>query len=708
MAENTTVVTTASGTDAEGATLTFAISGGADAAKFAINAATGELTFVAAPNFEAPTDNGANNSYFVTVTVSDGVNAPVNKTVVVTVTNVNEAPSITSGAAFNVMENTTAVTTVTATDPDVATTMTFAISGGADAALFSINGSTGALTFLAAPNFEAPTDAGANNVYDVQVSVFDGTATVTQDIAVTVTNLNEAPSITSGAAFNLAENTTAVTTVAATDPDAGATLTFAISGGADTARFSINASTGALTFLAAPDFETPTDAGTNNVYEVQVSVSDGVNPAVTQDITVTVTNVDETTGLTYSLTGGVLSVVGTSGDDIITVLNDAGTIKIDNNGSIIDTGATAAAVTGVSISGLAGNDTLKIDLSLGAAVLGSLLGGDGDDLLISGRGNDLLNGGADNDEVSFIQAASGVNVYLATNDPQNTVGAGIDRLVQVENVTGSNFDDRLFGNSGSNRLRGGSGNDFIDGLGGADQQDGGTGNDDLTFDHLDTSVIGGADNDRAFVASGSAAVNYNLVAGQMEIVYANSSTANNLFDATGASFGVTIIGGSGNDTITGGNGNDRLTGGTGSDAITGNGGNDSLDGGTGADALDGGAGNDDLTFDHLDTSVIGGADRDRAFVASGSGAVNYNLGTGQMEIVYAQSSTQANTFDATGALFAVAIYGGSGNDTIIGGDQNDVLSGGGGADTIIGNLGNDSIDGEPESIPSATSRRAPA
>ena len=47
------------------------------------------------------------------------------------------------------------------------------------------------LSFLAAPNFEAPTDAGANNVYDVTVQVSDGTLTDTQAIAVTVTAVND-------------------------------------------------------------------------------------------------------------------------------------------------------------------------------------------------------------------------------------------------------------------------------------------------------------------------------------------------------------------------------------------------------------------------------------------------------------------------------------------------------------------------------------
>src|SRR4030095_1502128 len=98
-------------------------------------------------------------------------------------------------------ENATAVTTVTATDADAGSTLTFSIVGGADAAKFTIASSTGALALLSAPDFESPTDAGANNVYDVTVQVSDGANTDTQAIAVTVTNLNDnAPVITSNRA----------------------------------------------------------------------------------------------------------------------------------------------------------------------------------------------------------------------------------------------------------------------------------------------------------------------------------------------------------------------------------------------------------------------------------------------------------------------------------------------------------------------------
>ncbi len=309
--ENTTAVATVTATDVDsGDTLSFSISGGADAARFSINSASGALTFSSAPDYETPTDSGANNVYDVQVTVTDNGagNLTDTQAIAVTVTNANDSPVITSdgggaSASLNAAENQTAVTTVTATDPDMADTLTYSLSGGADQALFSINSSTGVLVFASAPDFEAPTDSGANNVYDVQVTVTDngtGNLTDVQAIAVTVTNANEAPVITSNgggatASTSINENTTAVATVTATDVDSGDTLSFSISGGADAARFSINSASGALTFSSAPDYETPTDSGADNVYDVQVSATDNGtgNLSDTQAIAVTVTGVNE-------------------------------------------------------------------------------------------------------------------------------------------------------------------------------------------------------------------------------------------------------------------------------------------------------------------------------------------------------------------------------------------------------------------------------
>jgi protocadherin Fat 4 len=117
----------------------------------------------------------------------------------VTLASEEGAPVITSNgggtsASINSGENQTSVTTVTATDPGTPLqTLTYSISGGVDAARFTINSSSGVLTFVTPPNFESPTDTGSNNVYDVIVQVSDGTLTDTQSIAVTITNVNEVP-----------------------------------------------------------------------------------------------------------------------------------------------------------------------------------------------------------------------------------------------------------------------------------------------------------------------------------------------------------------------------------------------------------------------------------------------------------------------------------------------------------------------------------
>src|SRR5205814_1471299 len=130
-------------------------------------------------------------------------------------------------ASVSVPENTIAVTTVTATDADLpAQGFTYALSGP-DAARFAISAG-GVLTFVTAPDYESPADVGADNVYNVSVTVTDsGTPALStsQVLAVSVTPVNDnAPVITSNggggnASVSVAENTTAVTTVTATDAD---------------------------------------------------------------------------------------------------------------------------------------------------------------------------------------------------------------------------------------------------------------------------------------------------------------------------------------------------------------------------------------------------------------------------------------------------------------------------------------------------------
>ncbi|WP_414160014.1 type I secretion C-terminal target domain-containing protein [Pseudomonas sp. BNK-44-b] len=104
----------------------------------------------------------------------------------------------------------------------------------------------------------------------------------------------------------------------------------------------------------------------------------------------------------------------------------------------------------------------------------------GDDLLISGPGNDLLDGGPGNDTASYASATAGVTVDLGHAGAQNTGGAGLDTLVSIENLIGSDYNDTLIGNDGDNVLSGGLGDDILIGGGGNDILIGGPGNDTLT------------------------------------------------------------------------------------------------------------------------------------------------------------------------------------------------------------------------------------
>jgi Ca2+-binding RTX toxin-like protein len=67
---------------------------------------------------------------------------------------------------------------------------------------------------------------------------------------------------------------------------------------------------------------------------------------------------------------------------------------------------------------------------------------------------------------------------------QATGGSGSDTLISIENLTGSNYNDRLTGTTGANSLNGGSGNDTLTGGAGKDQLTGGSGNDTFDFNAL--------------------------------------------------------------------------------------------------------------------------------------------------------------------------------------------------------------------------------
>jgi hypothetical protein len=184
VAENTTAIGTVTATDADGDSLAYFLQGD-DSSLVTLTGNT--LAFSAAPDFEAPADANSDNVYEVTVIVSDGSSKDA-KDLEISVTNVNEGPQLIVNSAYSVAENTTTV--ATATVSDASTAVTFALSG-ADAAAMTIGESSGVIAFASAPDFENPTDVGADNVYNVTVSATDDAGSNSADVAVTVTDVLE-------------------------------------------------------------------------------------------------------------------------------------------------------------------------------------------------------------------------------------------------------------------------------------------------------------------------------------------------------------------------------------------------------------------------------------------------------------------------------------------------------------------------------------
>ncbi|MCA9094944.1 MAG: cadherin domain-containing protein, partial [Planctomycetaceae bacterium] len=259
-----------------------------DNAQFTLSGAS--LKTAAIFNFEDK------SQYQIKVRAIPPTGPAIEKVFTISVTNVNEPPVITSDgggatAALSKPENSTPVTTVTATDPDAGTTLTYAISGGPDQAKFAINAATGALTFLTAPNFEAPADFNGDNVYQVTVQASDGTNTVTQALSVTITDVNEAPTNISLSSSAVAENSaigTAVGNFSSTDPDAGNTFTYSLvtgTGSTDNASFAIAGNS--LQTAGVFDFETKSS------YSIRVRSTDQGGLTFEKVFTISVTNVNE-------------------------------------------------------------------------------------------------------------------------------------------------------------------------------------------------------------------------------------------------------------------------------------------------------------------------------------------------------------------------------------------------------------------------------
>ena len=197
-------------------------------------------------------------------------------------------------------------------------------------------------------------------------------------------------------------------------------------------------------------------AGNDNIYAGAGAANDKFDGGAGID---TLYYTQATKAVIINLSLATAQATGGSGSD--TILNIENLTGSNYNDTL--TGSKSANI----IDGGAGNDTIK--------------GGDGNDILNGGLGNDSIDGGNGIDTLTYTNATAGITANLSLTSTQATGGSGSDKILNIENLTGSNYNDTLTGSNSANIISGGAGNDIINGAVGNDILTGGNGNDVFVF-----------------------------------------------------------------------------------------------------------------------------------------------------------------------------------------------------------------------------------
>ncbi len=371
-----------------------------------------------------------------------------------------------------------------------------------------------------------------------------------------------------------------------------------------------------------------------------------------------------------------------------------------------------------SLTGVSGGN----DIIFGGNGDDELRGQTGDDYLDGGSGNDTIDGGTGNDWVSYLTAQDGVTVNLGAG-LQNTLGAGTDTLLDLENVEGSRYGDTLRGNGQANIIDGAAGDDFLFSGGGADELFGGLGNDTLSVARQGDDIAhGGMGNDLFFATGGSNiliggsgsdtvtyqtagnAVQINLTLNTAGVTGGGSDDLLGIENATGSAFDDTVLGDPGANVLSGGGGadlmqgrgdDDTMNGEAGVDTMSGGGGNDLMNGGNDGDDMRGGGGVDVMNGDGGNDLMNGGGGGDIMAGGSGSDTLSGASGNDTLDGGGGADTLNGNggNDELNGGFAADRLIGGDGADTLDGGNGNDRLVGGADNDTLIGGLGTDTLVG---------------
>ncbi|MEM6589733.1 MAG: Hint domain-containing protein [Pseudomonadota bacterium] len=613
--ENTTPVQDVDAVDPDGDTVEFSITGGADAALFEIDPATGQLDFINAPDFENPLDDDGDNVYEVEVTATDPGNLSDSQLVNVTVADVNEAPDVTGPATIDVDENVTGVIgDFDATDPDAGDNVTFSLTGD-DAALFDIDPATGELSFITPPDFENPGDADGDNEYEVTVVGTDnGGLTDEQDVVITVGDVLEADGIVDGEEdgelmgpdYDDADGPTDGGGDIIDGPDGiddviegnGGDDTIdsglgddTVDGGAGDDVFVITEEGNGIDNDVITGGETEEDSGGDTIDTTDID--DDLDVVFTDPEEGTITDGTDTTTFeeieNLQLGGGDDSVTGSDGGE-----------NVDGGGGD-DT-----------LEGEGGDDTLS-----GGEGEDDIDGGDGDDVLDGGEGDDTITGGDGADTVTDLEGDNVIDTSgtIALPDDKNGDGfgfapyAGLPPVPEdtapgddADSVTTGDGNDSITTGDDADTISSGGGNDTIDSGIDNDSVDGGAGADLITTGEGADTVDGGDGNDTIFGGLGpSFPDSLNIPDDGSNPFGPDPDTENgrDLLDGGRGNdliFGEddddTLIGGIGDDTLDGGIDDDSLQGDIGFDSLIGGQGDDTLDGGRGRDTLEGGTGDD--------------------------------------------------------------------------------------------------------------------
>ena len=343
MDEGETAVITVNATDADDSSdpgftnFSYTING-VDANFFSIDGA-GNIVFSSSSDFETQ------SNYSITVNVSDGLNI-TSQAISVSLNDLNdEVPVFTSASSWTIDENNTIVGSVTATDQDANSTLSYSISGGDDAGAFILNANNGTLEFATAPDYETKTS------YNLEVTVSDGANTASQNITVAVNNLDDNdPIFTSPSTINVNENESFIGTLTATDAD-GDTITF---GAPTEAALIIDEITGDISWspsilsndnLSNYEWYQRNNAGLP--YSFQVKAYAGQS-TVTMILTINVLNVNEAP---ERLSGGVKDC-GLYQEETVTDLNAC---IYDDDGDTLSytlTGGTDSSVINITSNGI--------------------------------------------------------------------------------------------------------------------------------------------------------------------------------------------------------------------------------------------------------------------------------------------------------------------------------------------------------------------